>query len=381
MTVAELNKMHNWSLSEALGVGRYDITQGYTNREVATAVMWADYEGSTWSQLRARNAKVLYRSVRRMGADTAPAKRLRMIGDHNVLVDCFLKDLSGAKKLSTEEAEESRELAVRKCLSRNSRKESQKMRWKETVTRLMMNENLTWRRQIITQGVAKTKRHVLLDLDNRIKNFGSGSTVFMSDTVSKRGLERTMSHVSTKVGTGAKVAARKVKGGRIRGMKVLAHMNTAGWGTMSRGEREAAVQCPCGGGMQNVEHIFSECEYMEECVDEMIATVGAAMQSENEEVQKRWLSAEGLAGKVRALVGMETRGVSPEVLVEMGSSLRDMVEKVEDRLCIVNEAGESWPMDILDTWASEGVSEQQIEAQSAVGVGEVSGGNQATEVG
>ena len=133
--------------------------------------------------------------------------------------------------------------------------------------------------------------------------------------------------------------------------------------------------------MQNVDHIFSKCEYMEEYVDEMIAAVGAAMQSENEEVQRRWLSAEGLAGKVRALVGMETRGVSPEVLVEMGSSLRDMVEKVEDRLCIVNEAGESWPMDILDTWASEGVNEQQIEAQNVLGVGEVSGGNQATEVG
>ena len=150
---------------------------------------------------------------------------------------------------------------------------------------------------------------------------------------------------------------------------------------MSRGEREAAVQCPCGGGMQNVEHIFSECEYMEEYVDEMIAAVGAAMQSENEEVQRRWLSAEGLAGKVRALVGMETRGVSPEVLDEMGSSLRDMIEKMEARLRIVNEAGESWPMDRLDTWASEGVSEQQIEAQNVLGVGEVSGDNQATEVG
>jgi hypothetical protein len=70
-----------------------------------------------------------------------------------------------------------------------------------------------------------------------------------------------------------------------------------------------------------------------------------------------WLSAEGLGRKVRALVGVEMRGVSPEVLVEIGSSLRDMVEKTETRLRAVNEAGESWPMDRLDTWASEGVSE------------------------
>ena len=67
--------------------------------------------------------------------------------------------------------------------------------------------------------------------------------------------------------------------------------------------------------------------------------------------------------------------------MEIGSSLRDMIEKMETRLRTVNEAGESWPMDRLDTWASEGVSGQQIEAQNVLGVGEVSGGNQAAEVG
>ena len=52
----------------------------------------------------------------------------------------------------------------------------------------------------------------------------------MQATVSARGLvmERTLSHISTKVGTGAstKLAARKVTEGRVRGMLVLAHMNT-----------------------------------------------------------------------------------------------------------------------------------------------------------
>ena len=59
--MATLNKMHILSLLEALGMSRYKASQGYTSREVATAVVWADYEGSSWSQLRAtRNAKVLY---------------------------------------------------------------------------------------------------------------------------------------------------------------------------------------------------------------------------------------------------------------------------------------------------------------------------------
>ena len=64
-------------------------SQGYTKREVAAAVIWADYAGYAWSQLRARNAKVLYISVKRMGPDTTPAQRLQKVGHSNVLVDCF----------------------------------------------------------------------------------------------------------------------------------------------------------------------------------------------------------------------------------------------------------------------------------------------------
>ena len=54
LTVATLNQMHAWNLSEALGIGRYEAAQGYTRREVVAAVIWADYEGYTWSQLRVR---------------------------------------------------------------------------------------------------------------------------------------------------------------------------------------------------------------------------------------------------------------------------------------------------------------------------------------
>ena len=38
LTVAKLNQMHAWNLSEALGVGRYEVSQGYTSREVIAAV-------------------------------------------------------------------------------------------------------------------------------------------------------------------------------------------------------------------------------------------------------------------------------------------------------------------------------------------------------
>ena len=95
-------------------MGRYEATQGYTSREVATSIVWADYEGNTWSQLRARNAKVLYRSVRRMGPDTAPGKRLQKQGHNNVLVDYVMKGLNGIVIVGNGQA------AVIKCLRWNS---------------------------------------------------------------------------------------------------------------------------------------------------------------------------------------------------------------------------------------------------------------------
>ena len=45
LTVAKLNQMHTWDLSEALDVGRYEASQGYTNRKITATVIWADYEG------------------------------------------------------------------------------------------------------------------------------------------------------------------------------------------------------------------------------------------------------------------------------------------------------------------------------------------------
>ena len=69
------------------------------------------------------------------------------------------------------------------------------------------------------------------------------------------------------------MAARKIRGGRVRGMKVLAHTNTARWGRTSTEDREEAVQCPCKCDIQNIEHVMSECEYMIDYLDEMVDTV------------------------------------------------------------------------------------------------------------
>ena len=58
---------------------------------------------------------------------------------------------------------------------------------------------------------------------DRIKKFGSSPTIFMEGRRGLETVERTLSHTSTRVSTSAK-AVRKIKGRRIRGMKVLAHI-------------------------------------------------------------------------------------------------------------------------------------------------------------
>ena len=114
--------MHTWNLSDALGMRRYGASRGYTSRVVAKAVVWADYEGSTWSQLRAENTKVTYRPVRRMGPDTARAKRLRKQGHKNVLVDSFMKELNRVVPAG------SRQAAINKCLRWNSSRQDQRVK-------------------------------------------------------------------------------------------------------------------------------------------------------------------------------------------------------------------------------------------------------------
>ena len=130
-------------------------------------------------------------------------------------------------------------------------------------------------------------------------------------------------------------------------MKVLAYMNTARWGSMSTAGSEEAVQCPCEGGTQNVEHVMSECEYMLDYLLEMVATVDSALQTEPEAAQRKWLRAHSMREKVAAIVSTEMRGVSPDALGEVAASLKLLVRRAEQALRTVNNAGESWLVDSL----------------------------------
>ena len=81
--------------------------------------------------MRDRNAKVLYRSVRRMGPDTSPTRRLQKVGNSNVLVDCLMRTLMGRIPENTAgNGGGGRQLAVSKVIQWNTGREVQKVRWK-----------------------------------------------------------------------------------------------------------------------------------------------------------------------------------------------------------------------------------------------------------
>ena len=113
-------------------------------------------------------------------------------------------------------------------------------------------------------------------------------------------------------------------------------MNTARWNSMHTADREEAIQCPCEGGIQNIEHVMSECGYMVTYLDEMIDTVSGAMQSEPEVAQRKWLTAPSVGERVAAITGTEMRGVSPDALDEVASSPKLLVVRAEKGLRTVN---------------------------------------------
>ena len=55
-----------------------------------------------------------------------------------------------------------------------------------------------------TLAVAKARGELSMDYADIVKKFGSSSTIFMTTSEAKRGLERTISHTSTRVSTSAK---------------------------------------------------------------------------------------------------------------------------------------------------------------------------------
>ena len=69
-----------------------------------------------------------------------------------------------------------------------------------------------------------------------------------------------------------------------------------------------------------------------------------------------------MSEKVAAIVGTQMRGVSPDALGEVATSLKLLVRRAKQALRNVNKADESSPVDSLAVWAPDGGG-PQVELQ------------------
>ena len=69
-----------------------------------------------------------------------------------------------------------RQPAVNKTLQWNTRREVQKIRWKEMKSKRMGYANLQWRRNLIADTMIKAKECLFMNEIDRIKKFGTSST-------------------------------------------------------------------------------------------------------------------------------------------------------------------------------------------------------------
>ena len=155
-------------------MGRGGKAQGLTEGEVRRLCLYIDTNGPTWSQIRARNAKVTFRSVMRMGKDSLPKQLMTQLGLKNILVDNMVKKLGGGKV-----KEQHKRLAVDKCLTLNSVKPANRLKWKKRVQKEMAAEYKSWVATLYTQLQKDISKRKGYEMTRHVQGLGLGSAYLM----------------------------------------------------------------------------------------------------------------------------------------------------------------------------------------------------------
>ena len=135
--------------------------------------------------------------------------------------------------------------------------------------------------------------------------------------------------------------------------KPINKTNMCRWEEMGVEQRSEALQCVCGGEIQNGEHLMTECDYIRDYVDEATLSIRDAVRLVEGPVQREWYQASGVGAKLRAALSSDVRGLDGEVLHGMGTSVKKLVRQTEMKLRQMNQAESSWPIDDLRVWAPD----------------------------
>lgn len=266
VTNKTLDGWHSWCLSEVMGIGRYTREDGYTGGEVNSACVWADYSQQTWSQTRAQNAKSLHRSIYSMEDSALPKKALMKGGLTNLLTTKYTPRV--VKGDTTEGTW--REKVKHTLSSLDTAKERNQWKREEKCSRITAALD---RRAVIQQDLRNTvNRRSLLMGDARYLALGSGSAYGQSLQLTERSNTETLVHC----GQADRRKIRAIKSGHIPHLKTSAQVKNGGWKDLSQTDKEKLVKCGCGvGGVQDMEHVLTDCGLTEDMVEEALTAVEA----------------------------------------------------------------------------------------------------------
>ena len=231
--------------------------------EVRKLCVFADYDGPTWSQLRMRSAMVTYRSIMRMQPLTIPRSMMMRRGGKSVLYINIMRKLGGGE-LSTGETKQ--RLAM--CTGKNKGTVPERKSWGTGIKRIMAVEYTCWLNRLQEEAIKDTKKRLDMNLSKYFLRKGAGTAYLMS-LKQRAGAIRSVTHTNSTLARNLKVPMRRLKAGLICRMRILRHMFNKHWSRYTFGERADRILCPCGGGVQDVRHLITECEGTKECMREI----------------------------------------------------------------------------------------------------------------
>jgi hypothetical protein len=264
---ATLDGWHAWCLSEVMGIGRYTKEEGYTGGEVNSACVWANYSQQTWSQTRAQNAKSLHRSIYSM-EDSALPKRALLAGNGrtNLLTTKYTP-----KVVKGDDSEDNWRDKIKNTLS-GTGTAKERNQWKRDEKCSRTTAALD-RRVVIQNELRSTvAQRSALTGEERYSALGSGSAYGQS----LQNTERSSTELLVHKGQADRRKIRALKSGHMPHLKTNAHVKNSRWKHLTQGDKEKLVGCSCCcGGVQDMEHILTDCGMTEDAVEEALTAVEA----------------------------------------------------------------------------------------------------------
>jgi hypothetical protein len=269
----ELDNYQLWGLSEVLGIGRGGKAEGLMEGDVRKLCVYADYSGPTWSQIRARNAMVTYRSILRMGDHTLPKEALNKRLDKNILVGHFTRRMGEGNVTARD-----REKRLQFCKALNTDNLYVRHRWKAKLKEQQKTEYNNWIGALQIELRTDVANRANLNLARHVAGFGLGTAYLLSIKPGSV-TQKSLTHMDSKLPAHLKRPIRRLKAGLLAHTSVMANMHSRGWHSKTFDQKLDEVLCECGQDVQDAQHTMFGCDRTNHLLVDCMARVDTGLKS------------------------------------------------------------------------------------------------------